>query len=139
MLMSTAPKERSLPEIARDLSSDLSHLIKSELALAKSELQENITRLGTGAGLLGGAGLIGLFSLQFLLLALTFGLAAFGLPVWASALIVAVVLGIAAAVMAMSGRKSMKGASVAPTEAIERMKTDLRIIKDDIERERSKR
>ena len=137
--MATAtPSDRSLADIAKDLSGDLSRLVHTEIALAKTEIQQNVARLGTGAGLLGGAGFIGVFALEFVLLALMFGLTALGLRLWLSALIVAVVLGIVAAVMVMTGKKKMQGASLAPTHAIEQMKSDVETIKNDLKNVRIK-
>ena len=123
----------SITEIVRELSSDLSNLVRSEITLAKTELQENVSRLGTGAGLLGGAGIVGLFAAEFVLLAIMFGLVRAGLPTWASALIVAVALGIVAGVLAMRGKKNVSGASLAPQRAIEQVRSDFRVIKSDVE------
>lgn len=136
--MLNAANERSLAEIGKDLTHDLTRLMKSELELMKAELQENISRLGTGAGLFGGAGFIGIFALEFLLLALMFGIAALGLKMWLAALIVGVLLAIVAGVLAMSGKKKVAGASIAPQRAIQHMKSDADMIKADVERLRSR-
>jgi uncharacterized membrane protein YqjE len=136
--MSASGSDRSIGEIVKDLSSDLSHLVSSEIALAKTELQANIARLGTGAGLFGGAGVIGLFAVEFILLALMFGLVAAGLRAWLAALIVGLVLGAVAAVLAMRGKKSVAGASVAPTHAIQHVKNDVEAIKTEVDRARSR-
>jgi len=128
--------DRSLTTIAKDLSADLGRLVQGEIALAKAELQQNITRIGKGAGLFGGAGVVGLFAVEFLLLALTFGIAAF-LPAWAAALIVGVLLAIVAGVLAMSGKKDMAGASLVPKQTIESVKADIKAVKDDVQKMRS--
>src|SRR5512142_2212195 len=112
-----ADRERSLPAIAKDLSADLGRLVQGEIAMAKSELQENITRVGKGAGLFGGAGVVGLFALEFLLLAAMFGIGA-ALPLWAAALIVGVALAIVAGVLAMTGKKDLSGVSVVPQQTV---------------------
>ena len=122
--MSSAPSDLSIGNGIRQLSHDFSELVRSEVALAKTELQENISRLGTGAGLLGGAGVIGLFAVEFVLLALMFGMIALGLSAWAAALVVGVVLGLAAAILAMKGKKNVSNASLAPTRTIEHVKND---------------
>jgi uncharacterized membrane protein YqjE len=136
--MNASSSERSLGDIARDLTRDLSGLVRSEVALAKTELQENISRLGTGAGLFGGAGVMGLFALEFFLLALLFGLVALGLQVWLAALLVGIVLAVVAAVLAMRGKKSVAGASIAPARAIEHLKDDVAAVKAGVEQTRSK-
>ena len=126
--------ERPISDVVKSLGDDVTRLVRGEFALLKTELQHNLAKLGTGAGLLGGAGVVGLFALQFILLALMFGLIAMGLAAWISALIVGVLLGVIAAVMAMSGKKTVSSTSVAPTQAIDQMKTDAAIIKDDVDR-----
>lgn len=98
---------RSLGEIVGDVASDLSTLIKQEMDLAKVEMKEEVTKAGKGAGLLGGAGVAGHFVLLFLSLTVVFALDV-GLPLWASALIVTALWGIAAAVLAVTGRAALK-------------------------------
>ncbi len=124
--------DRSLPAIVKDLSADLGRLMQSEIALAKTELQQNISRIGKGAGLFGGAGVVGIFAVEFLLLAAMFGIAV-ALPFWAAALIVGVVLAIAAGVLAMTGKKDLAGVSVVPKQTIENVKTDIKAVKDDVQ------
>jgi uncharacterized membrane protein YqjE len=134
MGMTVHPNDRPLSEILKDLVNDLGRLVRGEIALLKVELQENITRLGTGAGLFGGAGVMGLFAFEFLLLALMFGLVAMGLQFWLAALIVGLLLAVIAAVLAMSGKKKVANASLAPAETIAQVKTDAAVIKQDVER-----
>ena len=101
---------RSLGEIVSDVATDLSTLIKQEMDLAKTEMKQEAAKAGKGAGLLGGAGLAGYFTLLFLSLTATF-LLDLVMPLWAAALIVTAVWGIAAAVLAMSGKKELKRAN----------------------------
>lgn len=116
--------DRPLGEIVKSIGDDLGRLLSGELALLKSEMRENVSRLGAGAGMFGGAGIAALFALEFLLIALLFGLIAAGLPPWASALIVAVLLGAVAAFLGLRGKKNVAGASVMPKETIEQVKAD---------------
>jgi membrane protein len=130
--------ERSISEVVKSIADDLGRLVRGELTLLKTEMRENASKLGAGAGLFGGAGLIGIFALQCLLLALIFGLIAAGLRAWAAALIVGLLLAAVAAVLALRGKKTVANASVAPTETIEQVKTDVAAIKNDVDRLRSK-
>jgi Flp pilus assembly protein TadB len=109
---------RSVGEIVGDIASDLSKLMRQEIALAKTELKEEAnkaktelkqeaTKAGKGAGMLGGAALAGYFATFFVSLALMFALAyVIGLA-WSS-LVVAVLWAIGAAVLAAVGRKKLK-------------------------------
>lgn len=130
--------DQPLSTTLKNIGDDLGRLLHGEIALLKTEMRQNASKLGAGAGLFGGAGLVGLFALECLLLALIFGLVAAGLQAWAAALIVGVVLGVVAAVLALTGKKTVANASIAPTETIEQVKTDVAAIKSDVDRLRSR-
>jgi uncharacterized membrane protein YqjE len=102
--------DRSVGEVVSDLGSNLSTLMKQEVALAKTELKEELAKTGKGAGLLGGAGLAGWFVLLFLSLALTFLLDNW-LPIEAAALITAGLWAAIAAIFAIVGRKELQRAN----------------------------
>ena len=106
----TTDAPRSIGEIVGDISKDMSTLIRQEMDLAKSELKQEVAKLGKGAGMFGGAGLAGFFTLFFVSLALTYLLDNW-LPVELAALIVALLWGIAAAVLALRGRQEIKEAN----------------------------
>lgn len=101
---------RSIGDIVGDISRDMSTLIHQEMDLAKSELKQEVRKVGKGAGMFGGAGIAGYLTLFFLSLALTFLLDNW-MPVELAALIVAVLWAIAAAVLAARGRKELKEAN----------------------------
>jgi F0F1-type ATP synthase assembly protein I len=98
---------RSLGQIVGDVANDLTTLVKQEIELAKTEAKAEAAKAGKGVGLFGGAGAAGYLTLIFLSLALMFLLDSWMDIGWA-ALIVGVLWGIAAAVMAMTGRKELK-------------------------------
>ena len=95
--------ERTLGTIIKDLTADLSLLLRSEIALFKLEIKEAIGKLGTGGGLLAGAAFLALIGLAFLFVTITLGLVALGVPAWLSALIVTLVLFAAAAILGILG------------------------------------
>ena len=108
--------DRSLGELISEVTEDLSTLMRQELELAKAELQQSATRAGKGAGMLGGAAVAGYFVLLFASIALWWAIgAATGLG-W-SAVIVAVLWGIIAAVLAAAGRKSLRSVRGLPKTA----------------------
>ena len=98
----------SIGALIGDISADLSTLMRQEVALAKAEAKQEATKAGKGAGMLAGAGLAGHFVVLFLSLALWMGLANLIDSLGWAALIVAVLWGIVAAVLAMLGRKELK-------------------------------
>jgi hypothetical protein len=98
--------DRSLGELISEVTGDLSTLMRQELELAKAELQQSATRAGKGAGMLGGAAVAGYFVLLFVSIALWWAIgSATGLG-WA-AVIVALLWGVIAAILALSGRSSL--------------------------------
>ena len=82
--------------------------MRQEVALAKAEIKDSATKAGKGAGMLAGAGYAGHFLVLFLSLALWMGLADLIDNLGWAAVIVAVLWGIVAAVLAVLGRKQLK-------------------------------
>lgn len=99
--------QRSLGDLVSDVTGDLSRLFKQEVELAKTELKQELGKAGKGAGLLGGAGLAGFFTLLFASLALTWLLDNW-LPLEAAALITAGLWGLVALVLALTGKKDLQ-------------------------------
>jgi hypothetical protein len=102
-----APDERSLGQIVSDVSTDLTTLLRQEMELAKTELKQEFTKAGAGAGMLGGAGFSGYFVLLFLSVALTLLLDNW-LPSEVAALLTALLWAVIAAVLAIVGRKKLQ-------------------------------
>ncbi len=121
-------------ELVQRASQQLSELVRGELRLAQAEMKEKGKRYGKGGGLFGGAGLVGFLMLQALVATVIAALAV-ALPVWAAGLIVTAVLGLVAAVMALTGKKEVsQAAPPAPEETIENVKADVAEIKESAHR-----
>ncbi|GAA3341088.1 hypothetical protein GCM10017714_23590 [Curtobacterium pusillum] len=112
-----SPEERAattpLGELLSDVSRDLSSLFRQEVALAKAELTDSAKKAGKAGGMFGGAGLTALFALLFLSIAAWWGLGYLVGNAW-SALIIAAIYAIVAAVLALRGRKEIKEIKGAP-------------------------
>ena len=130
--------DRTLGTIIKDLTADISMLLRSEIALLKLELKESFAKLGGGAAMMGAALFLGLIGLAFLFVTITLGMVALGLPAWLSSLIVTVVLFLAAGILVMMGKKKLQGVNFVPSEAIEHIKTDIDTLKADVARARSR-
>lgn len=98
----------SLGDLLGAVTRDLSTLMRQEVELAKVEAKQSAARAGKGAGLLAGAGVAGHFVLLFLSLALWYGIGEEWTGFGWSAVIVAVLWGIVAAVLAARGRKELQ-------------------------------
>ena len=118
-------RDRPTTELLRELSNQTTTLVRQEIELAKAELTEKGKKAGTGAGMFGGAGIAGLFALAALTTAIIAALDT-AMPLWLAALIVAVVYGAVAGVLAMRGKKEIDQATpVAPEQAIDSTKEDV--------------
>ncbi len=105
-----AGETRSVGQIVGDISQDMTTLVKQELDLAKSEMKQEVSKLGKGVGMFGGAGLAGWFALFFLSFALTYLLDNW-IPVELAALVVGLVWAVVGAVLALRGRQQIKQAN----------------------------
>jgi len=118
-------RERPIGEVARDLTKDLSLLVRQEIELAKAELGEKGRTAGPGLGMIGGAGVVALCAAGALTAFLVLVLAIF-LPEWAAALIVALVLGAVAYVLVKQGKERVEDAGKPiPEQTIETVKEDV--------------
>ena len=139
-----------LKQELRQLSTETTHLVKQEIELLKAELNQKTDTLkdelrdataefkhatevarnevaeagkkaGIGAGLFGGASLLGLGAFGALTAAIIAGIAEF-LPVWAGALITAVVYGAIAGGLAMAGKTKVSQAAEPLSHTTDRFK-----------------
>jgi hypothetical protein len=118
-------RERPIGELLKQLSGETTRLVHQELELAKAELTQKGKQAGLGAGLFGAAGAIGLLAAAALTACFILVLDAV-MPVWLAALIIAVVYGAVAAVLALRGRDRVKQAvPPVPEQTIETVKEDM--------------
>jgi peptidoglycan/LPS O-acetylase OafA/YrhL len=124
----TAPQETTA-DLLRDLSQQITTLVRQELVLAKNEMVVKGRRARFGAGLLGAAGLLGVLGLATVVAAAVAGLSMV-LPVWAAALIVAGVLGLMAGGAALFGKRELADAGPpVPAGAVASTKEDVEWLK----------
>jgi len=98
---------RTIGQILGDVSRDVSTLMRQEVALAKAELRQSGTQAGKGIGMYVGAAVAGMLFLVFLSVCVWWALGGLIGRGW-SALIVAVVWAIVAAILAMVGKKEFE-------------------------------
>jgi len=122
--------EASAGELVKQLSEQVSRLIRDELKLAEYEMTSKAKRIGRGAGLFGGSGLVALYGIGCLLAAAIIGLAAV-LPAWAAALIVGGALLVIAGLAALTGKSQVtKAVPPLPEQAVQSVKADVEEIKE---------
>jgi uncharacterized membrane protein YqjE len=111
----------SVGQLISEVTTDLSTLMRQEIELAKVEIKQEVTKTGKAAGMLGGAGYAGHMTVLFLSIALWWALGDAMGHGW-SALIVAVLWGIAAAVLFSTGRKKMRDVNPKPERTVQTLK-----------------
>ena len=126
----TDSSESSTAELVKQLADQTTALVRQEVELAKAELAEKGKRVGIGAGMFGGAGVLGLYALGALTATLILLLATLLDQAWLAALIVTVVYGAIAGVLALLGRNKVQEATpAAPERTVETVKEDVEWVK----------
>src|SRR5688500_8902232 len=114
-------QQYSLGELFRALASDTGVLVRKEVELAKTEMAGKAKVVAKDGALIAGGGALAYYATFLLLAALVLGLGTV-MPLWASALIVGVVLAAGAGVLAFIGVKKLKKVDPAPRETIRKLK-----------------
>jgi hypothetical protein len=126
----SAAREASVSELTAQLGSQVSQLLRDELALARAELFARARQAIMGGGLLATAVLLGLTGWLALVAAGIAGIAV-ALPVWAAALIGGGVLLLAAGVLAAGGTRRL-------SRGVPPLKLTAESIRRDVEEVREK-
>jgi membrane protein len=122
--------DESIADLMKRLSEQTTELVRKEIELAKAELQVKGKKAGIGAGMYGGAGVLGLYALGALTAAAILALAT-AVDGWLAALIVAVVWGAVAGVLALTGKNKVQEATPpVPERALDTTKQDVETIKE---------
>jgi uncharacterized membrane protein YqjE len=118
-------RDEGIADLVKRLAAETNTLVRQEIELAKAELAQKGRSAGKGAAIFGGAGGMGLLALGALTACFIALLATAIDHVWLAALIVAVVYGAIAAVLALRGRDQMREAAPpVPEQTIESVKED---------------
>jgi uncharacterized membrane protein YqjE len=102
----TDGSHKTAGQLVKEVTEDLSTLVRKEIDLAKAELGKSVAAKAKGAAIIAIAGVLGLFALIFLLLAIRDGFDAF-LWTWLSDLITAAILLLIAGIAALVARKRL--------------------------------
>jgi membrane-bound ClpP family serine protease len=104
-----AATEPTIPDLIKRALDDAQDLVRSEIALAKAELQQEMRRVSAGAAALAGAGVAALLGAVFLLTTAAWAISeTLGWPAWSGFGIVTLVLLIAAGIMYAMGRARIR-------------------------------
>jgi len=124
--MAQTASEPSVGGLIRNALDDVRDLFREELALARAELRQELSKLTAGAVRFGGAAVALWFAAMFLFVTIALGLAALlAWPAWAGFGVVTLLLAIAGAVMAMAGRRAIREVRPMP-RTVETVKENFR-------------
>jgi uncharacterized membrane protein YqjE len=125
-------REESMGALFKQLSDELSTLVRQELRLAQAEMTEKGKRAGIGIGMFGGAGVVTFLALQALTACLV-ALLATAMDVWIAALIVTVLYAAVAGALAVSGKKQVAEATPpVPEQTAETLQEDVQWAKTQL-------
>ncbi|OWU68104.1 phage holin family protein [Marinibacterium profundimaris] len=126
--MTEQPKSAS--SLVADALENVSALLRNEIDLARAEVSENLNRAGVALGMIAGAAIVVMVTLNTLVAALVAALTEAGLDAGWSALIVGVILAIVAYAMMSKGLNDLKLTSLAPTRTMKNVQRDAEAVKE---------
>jgi hypothetical protein len=130
--VNTADSPPSVTQLVGGIVTDLQTLLRQELQLAKSDIQQEWDKTKTaaesmaaGAGLLTVSGLLLSFAFVYLLAAI-----APGLPLWACYALVGVALGLIGGILVVAGRSKASEVNIIHSQTAESMKENVQWLKN---------
>jgi MFS family permease len=133
----TEVNDRPVSELVKELSEQTSTLVRKELELARAEMTQKGKAAGIGAGMFGGAALVGLLAVGALTACLILALAEVT-EAWLAALIVAAAYAALAGVLALTGKSKVQEATPPlPEQAKDSVRQDVEEMKERAKAARS--
>jgi VIT1/CCC1 family predicted Fe2+/Mn2+ transporter len=124
-------EERSIGELFGELSQDVAMLVRQEAQLAKTEMQQKLSKVTSDLVSLAAGGVVALVGGLALTAAVILLLVdPIGMKPWLAALLVGAVLGIVGWVLLQRGMKDLKRTDPTPRRTVETIKEDLQWAKE---------
>ena len=124
-------ENRPLGDLFGDLATDMSSLVRQEVALAKLEITQKAKHVGRNVGYLVIGGAVAYAALLAIIAAIIMLLAKV-VPDWGSALIVGVVVGGVGWLLIGKAMSALQEADLTPRETVETLKEDATWMKEQI-------
>lgn len=132
--------ERSLGQILKELTGETSTLLRQEVELAKTEMSEKATRVGTNVGALAVGGAVAFLGALALLFAVIYGLTSLldqfmslRVAVWLAPLLVGLVLAGVGYSMMKKARETLKHEGIAPRKTTDSLQENKEWLKAKIQ------
>jgi uncharacterized membrane protein YqjE len=123
--------ERTLPEVMNHIVGNIQEIIGAEFQLAKTEIEEEMSKASAPAATLGAGLVISFFALGFLLLAAVYALSIV-IAAWLAALLVGVTLTARGIALISSGAKKLKEVNILPEKTADSLKENMQWAKNQI-------
>jgi len=125
--------DRSLSELLSNVTGEIATLFRQEVELARVETSEQVSRAAKAGAMLGAAAVVGFLTLILLAFAAAWGLTEV-VPEGVAFLIVGLVFGLVAAVLASAGKKKIASIRPVPDQTVQTLKDDVQVAKDSFAR-----
>jgi Putative Actinobacterial Holin-X, holin superfamily III len=126
--------DASVKELVERLSTQVSALVRDEMALATAELKRKGAQAGVGVGIGGVGAVLALMGVGLLIAAATLGLALV-MAGWLAALIMGVILLVLAGLLSAVGFTRVRDATPpVPEQAVQSTKRDIQTVKESVHR-----
>jgi uncharacterized membrane protein YqjE len=122
-----AGRERPITEIFRDIVGNVQEMVRSEVRLARVEMREEASKAARAGAMLAAGAVLAITAGVFLLVCIA-QLLDMVMPDWAAALIMAIALGIPAAILVSKGRQRLHVPM--PEKTIENVKENVEWMKN---------
>lgn len=126
-------RQHSLGELFKELAADTGTLVRKEVELAKTEMAGKAKVVAKDGAMIAGGAALAFYASLVLLAALVLALGTV-MPLWASALIVGVLLLAGAGALAFIGVKKLKRVDPAPRETIRTLKENKLWLREQLSR-----
>jgi uncharacterized membrane protein YqjE len=140
MATTTSTKdERSLGQLLKELSSETTTLLRQEVDLAKAEMSEKVSRVGTNTAAVGVGGAVALLGAMALVAALILGLISLfdnfmspEVAVWVAPLLVGAVLALIGYSMIKKAMATLRQESLTPKKTTQSLQENKEWLKEKI-------
>jgi uncharacterized membrane protein YqjE len=123
--------ERSVARVLQDIVGDVQDIVRSEVALAKTEIREGLIKTRAAALLMAIGALGAVYCIAFLMLGILYSLTPI-MPAWAAAFCVATGAGVLTGVFILAGMKRLKAISVAVPKTVASVKENVEWAKQQV-------
>lgn len=124
--MQAQNQDRSLGSLFADLTQETTGLVRQEVDLAKAEISEKASQVGSAIALLAVGGALALAGFLVLLQAVVVALSNVMEP-WLASLIVGGVVTLIGIILMLKGRRDLAAQNLAPRRTIESVQEDARV------------